>query len=56
MLPGTGITAHPLLLREIYEKGVRAFVSFVRFYHKHECKLLFHPKGRCTELAMSASV
>ena len=31
--------------RELYELGVKAFVSFVRFYHKHEYKLIFVPKG-----------
>ncbi|CAL1286821.1 unnamed protein product [Larinioides sclopetarius] len=30
--------------REIYEKGLRAFVSFIRFYTKHECNLLFRIK------------
>lgn len=27
--------------RDIYEKGMRAFVSFVQFYRKHECSLIF---------------
>lgn len=31
--------------REIFEQGKRAFVSFVHFYYKHECKLIFQPKG-----------
>ncbi|KFM82012.1 ATP-dependent RNA helicase DDX55, partial [Stegodyphus mimosarum] len=30
--------------REIFEKGLRAFVSFIRFYTKHECSLLFRIK------------
>ncbi|XP_015930964.1 ATP-dependent RNA helicase DDX55 [Parasteatoda tepidariorum] len=30
--------------REIYEKGLKAFVSFIRFYTKHECNLLFRVK------------
>ena len=30
--------------RELYESGLRAFVSFVHFYYKHECKLIFQPK------------
>lgn len=30
--------------RDIFEKGLRAFVSFVRFYTKHECNLLFRLK------------
>lgn len=32
--------------REIYEQGKKAFVSFVHFYYKHECKLIFQAKGR----------
>ena len=31
--------------REVYEKGKRAFVSFVHFYYKHECKFIFQAKG-----------
>ncbi|XP_002157158.1 ATP-dependent RNA helicase DDX55 [Hydra vulgaris] len=27
--------------RELYEKGLRAFVSFIQCYHKHECSLIF---------------
>ncbi|KAG8178547.1 hypothetical protein JTE90_015917 [Oedothorax gibbosus] len=30
--------------REIFEKGTRAFVSFIQFYQKHECSLLFRIK------------
>lgn len=30
--------------REVYEKGKRAFVSFVHFYYKHECKFIFQAK------------
>ena len=30
--------------REVYEMGKRAFVSFVHFYYKHECKLIFQAK------------
>ncbi|KAM7305198.1 ATP-dependent RNA helicase DDX55 [Ixodes scapularis] len=30
--------------RAIYEKGVRAFVSFIQAYRKHECYLLFRIK------------
>lgn len=32
--------------RELYESGLRAFVSFVHFYYKHECKLIFQPKSK----------
>ena len=31
--------------RALYEKGIRAFVSFVQSYSKHECGLLFQVKG-----------
>jgi len=30
--------------REIYEKGIRAFVSFIQSYRKHECSLIFQFK------------
>ncbi|GFR05837.1 ATP-dependent RNA helicase DDX55 [Trichonephila clavata] len=30
--------------RDIFEKGLRAFVSFIRFYQKHGCNLLFRTK------------
>lgn len=29
--------------RDVYEKGIKAFVSFVQFYRKHECSLIFRP-------------
>ena len=31
--------------REIYEKGLKAFVSAIQAYSKHECKLIFKLKG-----------
>ena len=34
--------------REVFEQGKRAFVSFVHFYYKHECRLIFQAKGTCT--------
>ncbi len=40
------LSLQPLLpFREIYELGKKAFVSFVHFYYKHECKLIFQAKG-----------
>ena len=36
------------LHREVYEQGKKAFVSFVHFYYKHECKLIFQAKGEPT--------
>eukprot|EP00795_Rhopilema_esculentum_P015125 gene15125-6311_t len=30
--------------RDLYEKGIRAFVSFVQAYKKHECSLIFQFK------------
>ena len=32
------------MIRELCDLAVRAFVSFVRFYYKHECQLIFRPK------------
>lgn len=31
--------------RAVFEKGMRAFVSFVQAYAKHECSLIFRLKG-----------
>jgi len=31
--------------REIYEKGLKAFVSAIQAYSKHECKLIFKLKS-----------
>lgn len=31
--------------RAVFEKGVRAFVSHVQAYAKHECSLIFRLKG-----------
>ena len=31
--------------RELYEKGMRAFVSFIQSYAKHECNFIFKFKG-----------
>ena len=30
--------------RELYEKGIRAFVSFIQSYRKHECNITFQVK------------
>jgi ATP-dependent RNA helicase DDX55/SPB4 len=30
--------------RELHQMGMRAFVSFVHFYYKHECKLIFQAR------------
>ncbi|KAJ8299141.1 hypothetical protein KUTeg_023201 [Tegillarca granosa] len=30
--------------RAVFEKGIQAFVSFVRFYAKHECNMIFRLK------------
>ena len=32
--------------RDVYEKGMKAFVSFVQFYRKHECSLIFRSSGK----------
>lgn len=33
--------------RAVFERGMRAFVSFVQAYAKHECSLIFRLKGPC---------
>lgn len=33
--------------RAVFERGMRAFVSFVQAYAKHECSLIFRLKGQC---------
>lgn len=32
--------------RAVFEKGMRAFVSHVQAYAKHECSLIFRLKGK----------
>lgn len=32
--------------REIYEKGLKAFVSMIQAYSKHECTVIFKLKGK----------
>lgn len=32
--------------RAVFEKGMKAFVSYVQAYAKHECNLIFRLKGR----------
>ncbi|EUB58514.1 ATP-dependent RNA helicase DDX55 [Echinococcus granulosus] len=32
--------------RLLYEKSIKAFVSFAQFYRKHDCRLLFKIQGR----------
>jgi ATP-dependent RNA helicase DDX55/SPB4 len=33
--------------RAMFEKGMKAFVSHVQAYAKHECSLIFRLKGEC---------
>lgn len=47
------LRAMALADRAVFEKGVRAFVSFVQAYAKHECSLIFRLKG---ESAAAAAV
>ena len=42
--------------RELYNKSVRAFVSFVRFYNKHECHVIFNAKGTSPNYIVSKPV
>lgn len=39
------LRAMALADRAVFEKGMRAFVSFVQAYAKHECSLIFRLKG-----------
>lgn len=39
------LRARALADRAVFEKGVRAFVSHVQAYAKHECSLIFRLKG-----------
>lgn len=32
--------------RAVFEKGMKAFVSYVQAYAKHECNLIFRLKGK----------
>lgn len=32
--------------RAVFEKGMKAFVSYVQAYAKHECSLIFRLKGK----------
>lgn len=32
--------------RAMFEKGMKAFVSYVQAYAKHECNLIFRIKGK----------
>lgn len=39
------LRAMALADRAVFEKGMKAFVSFVQAYAKHECSLIFRLKG-----------
>lgn len=40
------LQAMALADRAVFEKGMKAFVSFVQAYAKHECSLIFRLKGK----------
>lgn len=40
------LRAMALADRAVFEKGMKAFVSFVQAYAKHECSLIFRLKGK----------
>ena len=47
----TGLKDHATLcFRALYEKGMRAFVSFIQSYIKHECNMIFRLKGEQSHL------
>lgn len=39
--------------RDFFEKGVRAFVSFIQSYSKHECNMIFRLKGTLSKFLKS---
>lgn len=39
------VKAMALADRAMFDKGMRAFVSYVQAYAKHECSLIFRVKG-----------
>ena len=42
---GACSNTHTHTCREVYELGLRAFVSFINYYMNHDCKLIFNCKG-----------
>lgn len=42
------VKAMALADRAMFERGMRAFVSYVQSYSKHECSLIFRVKGKAT--------
>lgn len=42
--------------RAVFEKGMKAFVSYVQAYAKHECNLIFRIKGNCQQWPVSFTV
>lgn len=43
------VKALALADRAMFDRGMRAFVSFVQAYAKHECSLIFRIKGAKTD-------
>lgn len=43
------VKAMALADRAMFEKGMKAFVSYVQAYAKHECNLIFRVKGKVTK-------
>lgn len=39
--------------RLLYEKSIKAFVSFAQFYRKHDCSLLFKIHGESMSTQMT---
>lgn len=40
------VKAMSLADRAMFDRGMRAFVSYVQAYAKHECSLIFRIKGK----------
>lgn len=50
------LKAMALADRAVFEKGMKAFVSYVQAYAKHECNLIFRIKGNSRQQLVSFTV
>lgn len=50
------VKAMALADRAMFDRGMRAFVSYVQAYAKHECSLIFRIKGENKTLDILSSV
>ena len=50
------LKAMALADRAMFEKGMKAFVSYIQAYAKHECNLIFRLKGNLKHLMVFTSI